>query len=67
MQYTTTKTQTHEATLSPECSMAIMTHAKLLRLQKRVEAVESELTNYVVTMPKNDLAHYVAITDEMEK
>lgn len=66
MKYTTTTRTKHEAKLSPECSLAIMAYIKVKKAEDKLEKLEAELTSYVVSMTGEDLAHYVAITDEYE-
>lgn len=67
MEYTTTKTEKHKVNASAECLEAISLYIKIEKLRDREERLEQELMDYVTSMPKEDLQHYVAVTDEYNK
>jgi hypothetical protein len=68
MEYTITKEEKVKADkLSPFTTLAINAYKDIKRKENALERKREEHTKWFLNIPDEDIQHYIAITDEMDK
>ena len=66
MEYTITTKEKVNLKLSSETNIALWFFRRVLKAQKHLDKVSEQLEDMVTRIPKEDMIHYVRITEEME-